>query len=64
MAAIRARIVLIILIVGVLPIGCATVPLDQPKSHSEAITDTGETHFGSLANGWGIFTIKSLGSSR
>jgi len=53
MTAIRARVVLIILIVGALPLGCATVPLDQPKSYSEAITDNGETHFGILANGWG-----------
>jgi len=32
--------------------GCATVPLDQPKSRSQAITDTAETDFGKLANDW------------
>ncbi len=45
----RFQICLVVLLVG----GCATVPLDQPKSHSEAITDTGDmTHFGKLANSW------------
>ena len=39
-------------LVVVLAGGCATVPLDQPKSYSEAITDTADTHFGKLANGW------------
>jgi len=32
--------------------GCATVPLNQPKSHSQAITDTADTHFSKLANSW------------
>ncbi|MBL4682162.1 MAG: hypothetical protein JKY88_15760, partial [Pseudomonadales bacterium] len=45
----RFQICLVVLLVG----GCATVPLDQPKSYSEAFTDTADiTHFGKLANSW------------
>jgi putative cardiolipin synthase len=32
--------------------GCATVPLDVDKSHSVFIANTGETHFGGLADKW------------
>ncbi|MCP4046070.1 MAG: hypothetical protein GY732_08790 [Gammaproteobacteria bacterium] len=32
--------------------GCATAPLDFPKSHSEAITNTGDTHLGIEAGDW------------
>jgi len=32
--------------------GCASVPLDSPKTHSVAIEDTSDTHFGRAANGW------------
>ena len=60
MTAVRARIVLSFLFASVIPLGCATVPLDQSKSYSEAITDNGETHFGILANGWAdIHGLKS-----
>jgi len=32
--------------------GCATVPHDLPKTSSEFMTDTGNTHFGRLAADW------------
>lgn len=32
--------------------GCASVPLDLPKTRSVAIQDTGDTHFGQAAEGW------------
>lgn len=35
-----------------LTMGCATVPHDLPKTSTAYIADTGETHFGQLANEW------------
>ena len=32
--------------------GCATVPHDLPKASSVYVADTGETHYGTLADGW------------
>ncbi len=32
--------------------GCATVPLDVPKTESYAIVNTADTHFGAAAEGW------------
>jgi len=40
--------------------GCATAPLDFPKDHSEAITDTGDTYLGKGAAEW---TAKHPGKS-
>lgn len=33
--------------------GCASVPLDAPKTKSAAYVDTGDTSFGRAADGWG-----------
>ncbi|NOQ47106.1 MAG: phospholipase D family protein, partial [Desulfobulbaceae bacterium] len=45
------RIALLLLLIG-LSGGCATVSFDQPKSHSIAFTDTGDTVLGKLVADW------------
>ena len=42
----------ILLLASALFSGCATVPFDQPKTHSETITDTADTRLGKGVHEW------------
>ena len=45
-------VVFVILAVASALHGCASVPLDLPKTQSTAIVNTSDTHFGRAAEGW------------